>query len=319
MPGDGFDGDSAPRRGHVDSIRMLSRILRTRRSPSPYLLVRIMRTRHLACLLLVLSSVPVAAEDRPLSAPDIMMRVAANQDSAQKLRAEYVYQQRVRVATHRTNGKLAREETAEYLVTPTADGIKKELKKIEGRYWYKGKYLEFHKEPVPDRHSLDGDLVDDFRHDAVDNESKDGIARDLFPLTTKEQRQYSFTLAGEEAFRGRKVYRIRFRPADKDDYTWTGEAVIDAGEFEPVTVFTRLSRRIPLAVRTLLGTDLPGLGFNVEYRRFEEGIWFPVSFGTEFRLHVLFFLNRVITVSVENSAFERAKVDTKILGFEPTQ
>src|SRR5208283_3247462 len=107
-----------------------------------------------------------------------------------------------------------------------------------------------------------------------------------------------------------KVYRVKFRPHDKNDLTWAGEALIDAAEFEPVRVYTKLSRKIPLFVRTLLGTDLPGLGFNVEYRRFDEGVWFPVSFGTEFRLRAVFFINRDITVALENSAFQRAKVQS---------
>jgi len=251
------------------------------------------------------------------SAQEIMARVAANQDRAQKLRAEYIYQQHIHVATRRTNGKLVREEATDYLVTPTPTGIQKELKHIEGRYWYKGKYLDFQGEPVPEPDSLDGDLAHDFRGDWASDHSKDGLAHDLFPLTSEEQKKYSFVLEGEETFRGRKVYRVKFRPADKNEFAWAGEAVIDAEEFQPVTVFTHFSRRIPFAVRTLLGTDLPGIGFSVQYRRFDEGIWFPTSFGTEFRLHVLFFINRDITVSLENSAFERAKVQSKILGFKP--
>ena len=67
-----------------------------------------------------------------------------------------------------------------------------------------------------------------------------------------------------------------------------------------------------MAVRMLLGTDLPGLGFNVRYQRLDKNIWFPVSFGTEFRMHILFFLNRDITVSSENSGFRRANVASKI-------
>jgi hypothetical protein len=271
-------------------------------------------------LLAVLVLAPFAAlasgdQAAPL-AQEIMARVAANQDRAQKLRAEYVYQQHVRVVSRRTNGKLAREETADYLVIPTPTGTKKELKHIEGRYWHKGKYLDFQGEPVPEADSLDGDLIHDFAED-WGKDNKDGLGSDLFPLTSTEQKKYSFVLAGEETFRGRKVYRVKFRPADKSEFTWAGEAMIDAEEFEPVTLFTHLSRRIPFAVRTLLGTDLPGLGFNVEYRRFDEGIWFPVSFGTEFRLHILFFLNRDITVSLENSAFQRTKVESEILGFKP--
>jgi hypothetical protein len=262
----------------------------------------------------------LSAGDRPSpTVQEIMARVAASQDRGEKARAEYIYQQRIRVATHRTNGKLAREETTDYLVTPTPDGTKKELKHIDGRYWHKGKYLEFHSEPVPEPDSLDGDLVHDFRDDLSNDKSKDGLGRDLFPLTSEEQKKYRFELAGEETVQGREVYRVSFRPLEKNELTWAGEALIDAAEFEPVRVYTKLSRKIPLLVRTLLGTDLPGVGFNVEYRRFDENVWFPVSFGTEFRLRVLFFINRDITVSLENSAFERANVQSKILDFQPVK
>jgi len=260
----------------------------------------------------------LSAGDQPVpSVEEIMARVAANQDREEKVRAEYVYQQRIHVASLRTNGKLAREETADYLVTPTPDGTKKELKHIDGRYWHKGKYLEFQGEPVPEAGWLDSSLVESFRDDLSNDKSKDGLGRDLFPLTSEEQKTYHFELAGEETVRGRKVYRVRFRPRDKNELTWAGEALIDAEEFEPVRVYTKLSRRIPFFVRTLLGTDLPGVGFNVEYRRFDENVWFPVSFGTEFRLRAVFFINRDITVSLENSAFERAKVQSTIVGFQP--
>ena len=251
------------------------------------------------------------------SVDEIMARVAANQDRAEQVRAEYVYQQRIHVATLRTNGKLAREETAEYLVAPTADGTKKELKHIEGRYWHKGKYLAFQGEPVPEAGWVDSSLVESFRDDLSNDKSKDSLARDLFPLTTEEQKQYRFELAREETVQGRKAYRIRFCPRTKNDLSWAGEALVDAEEFEPVRVYTKLSRRIPFAVRTLLGTDLPGLGFNVQYKRFDEGVWFPVSFGTEFRLRAVFFINRDVTVALENSAFQRAKVQSRILDFQP--
>jgi hypothetical protein len=261
----------------------------------------------------------LAASQAARSAEEIMTRVAANQDRAQKLRSEYIYQQHIRIVTRRTNGKLAREETTDYLVTPTPQVTKKDLKHIEGRYWHKGKYLEFHSEPVPQSDSLDGDLIHDLRDDLTSDQSKDGLGRNLFPLTSEEQKHYRFELAGEETLRGRNVYRVKFRPADKDDLTWAGEALIDREEFQPVTVFTHLSRRIPFWIRTMLGTNLPGIGFNVEYRRFDEGVWFPVSFGTEFRLRAVFFINRDIIISLENSAFERAKVESKILQYQPTQ
>ena len=275
--------------------------------------------RMLGILMLVPLGALAAADQPAPSVNEIMARVAANQDRGEQARAEYVYQQRIHVATLRTNGKLAREETADYRVVPTPDGTKKELKHIEGRYWHKGNYIEFHSEPVPDSNTLDGSIVQSFREDLSNDKSKDGLGCNLFPLTSQEQKQYLFELAGVETVQGRKAYRVKFRPHDKNDLTWAGEALIDAAEFEPLRVYTKLSRKLPLAVRTLLGTDLPGLGFNVEYRRFDEGVWFPVSFGTEFRLRAVFFINRDITVALENSAFQRAKVQSKILDFQPVK
>jgi len=273
---------------------------------------------RLSWVLMLASLGTLASADQPSpSVDEIMARVAANQDRAEQARAEYVYQQRIHVATLRTNGKLAREETADYLVAPTPDGTKKELKHIEGRYWHKGKYLTFQGEPVPEDGWVDSSLVQSFRDDLSNDKSKDGLGRDLFPLTSGEQKQYHFDLVGEDTVKGRRVYRVRFRPRDKSELTWAGEAMIDAEEFEPLRVYTKLSRRIPFFVRTLLGTDVPGIGFNVEYQRFDEGVWFPVSFGTEFRLRAVFFINRDITVALANSAFQRAKVQSKILDFQP--
>ena len=275
---------------------------------------------RLLCLFLLGPLSALAAGDNPsLSAEEIMARVAANQNRAEKLRDFYIYQQHIHIVTRKTNGNAAREETTDYQVTPTPEGPQKDLKHLEGRYWHKGKCLEFRGEPRPAPDSLDGDLINDLRDDLTNDHSKDGLGRDLFPLTSEEQKKYRFELAGEDTVHERKVYRIRFRPQDKNDLTWAGEALIDAEEFQPVSVFTHLSRKIPFFVRTMLGTNLPGIGFNVEYRRFDEGVWFPVSFGTEFRLRAVFFINRDITISLANSGFERAKVNSKILQYEPTQ
>jgi hypothetical protein len=65
-------------------------------------------------------------------------------------------------------------------------------------------------------------------------------------------------------------------------------------------------------VRTLLDTYVPGIGFNVVYKRQEDGVWFPSTFGTEFRLHAVFFINRDISVSCENSGFQRTHVESKM-------
>ena len=261
-----------------------------------------------------------ALASTPMTADAIMARVAANQDSGEALRKQYVYRQHTHILTHKPKGgRLLREETADYDVTPTPDGTQKQLKLITGRYWHQGKYEVFEGEPVPESGSLDGSLIEQFRDDVSNDKTKDGLQKNLFPLTSEQQKDYNFTLLGQEMQEGRSVYHIGFRPKDKSDITWAGEAYIDAAEFQPVRVFTKLSRRIPFAVRTLLGTDLPGLGFNVVYKRQEDGVWFPATFGTEFRLHAVFFINRDISVSLENTAFQRTHVESKMKVIGPVE
>jgi hypothetical protein len=273
-----------------------------------------------ALLFLVAFGVRLPLLAQSLTADEVMARVAVNQDQSERLRGEYVYKQNIRVMSRKTNGKLMREETAVYSVLPTPDGMNKQMEQIRGRYLQKGKYVEFAGEPLPQPDSLDSNLIRDFRRELAadwpkatdENRSKDGLSQDLFPLTTKEQKKYRFTLLGEETVQGRPVYRIGFRPNDNDELTWAGEAVIDKEDFQPVVVFTKLSRRIPFAIRALLGTDLPGIGFNVRYQRQPDGVWFPVSLGSEFRLHVLFFLNRDIAISLQNTGFQHTDVKSTI-------
>jgi len=255
----------------------------------------------------------------PLTADAIMARVAANQDRSEALRKQYVYRQHTHILTHKPKGRLLREETADYDVVPTPDGTQKELKLLTGRYWNKGKYETFQGEPAPEADSLDGGLIHGFREDLSNEKSKDGLAKDLFPLTSEAQKEYDFTLLGQEMQEGRSAYHIGFRPRDKNELTWAGEAYIDAAEFQPVRVFTKLSRRVPFAVRTLLGTDLPGIGFNVVYQRQPDGVWFPSTFGTEFRLHVLFFINRDVSVSLENTGFQHTHVESKMKVIGPVE
>jgi hypothetical protein len=252
-----------------------------------------------------------------LTAEEIMHQVASNQDRAQTERTEYLYDQHIKVVIRRTNGKLAREETADLLVTPDAKGVRREEKSIAGRFWKRGQYHDFQGQPVPERDTLDGGLAESFRNDLLNDESKDGLGKDLFPLTTEEQKGLQFQLEDEAIAEGRPVYRIRFRPADRNEFAWSGEAVIDKEELQPVSVYTRLSRRIPFFVRTMLGTDLPGVGFSTRYKRIAKDIWFPSSFGTEFRLHAVFFINRTISVSMENSNFKRASAESTIHYQEP--
>ena len=281
---------------------------------------------RILCLVMVVLSGLLSAQNaspetgkESLTADAIMAKVAANQDRSEALRKEFVYRQHIHILTHKPGGKMLREETADYDVTPMPDGTEKKLSKLTGRYLVKGKYETFEGEPVPAEDSLDGDLIKNFRDDLANDKSKDGLAKDLFPLTSEEQKDYQMELLGQETQDGRSVYRIGFKPKDKDEMTWAGEAYIDAVEFEPVRVFTKLSRRMPFMIRMMLGTDLPGIGFNVVYKRQQDGVWFPSTFGTEFRIRALFFINREISVSLENSAFEHAQVKSKVKAVGPVE
>jgi hypothetical protein len=268
--------------------------------------------------IVLLAAVPVqrAPAEDSVTAEAIMSRVATNQDSSEKLRSQYIYHQHIQVISKKTSGKVLREETADYHVVPKPEHTERTLEQLTGRYWHKGKYEAFTGQPVPEPDSTDGELIHDFRDDLTDNKSKDGMARDLFPLTSDEQKDYKFRLMDHEPFEGRQCYHIAFTPKDDDDTDWAGEAYIDAQEFQPIYVFTKLSRRLPFGVRTFLGTDLPGIGFAVHYRRQDDGVWFPTSLGSEFRIRALFFFNRTVTVSMENKAFEHTHVQSKIVGTE---
>lgn len=172
------------------------------------------------------------------------------------------------------------------------------------------------KDPVFDPNSnetLDRDLVENVRWDLLHDKSKDGIAQHLFPLTTKDQSNYTFRMIGREHLNDRDVYHITFRPKEKNDFGWSGDAYIDTQAFQPVLVTTGMARKIPFAVRTLLGTDVPGLGFTIRYAPQPDGVWFPVDFSTEFKIHVLYFFHRQIILDAQNRDFEKTHVTSRIV------
>jgi hypothetical protein len=173
------------------------------------------------------------------------------------------------------------------------------------------------KDPVFDPNSnetIDRDLVENIRWSLIHDKSKDGINAHLFPLTSKDQANYTFRMIGRERLNDRDVYHIAFRPKDKDDFGWSGDAYIDTAAYQPVLVTTGMSRKIPFAVRTLLGTNFPGLGFTVTYAPQSDGTWFPVTFSTEFKIHVLYFFHREIILNAENREFEKTHVTSRIVG-----
>jgi len=288
------------------------------------------------CVLLV-SCLSVAASAQ--TADQIMARVAVNQDASLQARTHYIYVQHAHVRSLKGN-TVRCDETTDARIVPTEKGYKQVLLKLDGRVLHKGKYIAYTERDVQaaakdakstekdsddihviladkDDDSTDMDLVENMRDNLTkDPKAKDGMSAGLFPLTTDEQKDYIYTLVGREPMNGRETFHVRFQPKDKDDFGWKGDAWIDAEAYQPVLVRTALSRNIPFAVRTLLGTSLPGLGFSVTYEPEPGGVkdapWFPVTFGTEFKLHVLFFFNREVVIDVHNRDFEQTHVTSTL-------
>ncbi|WP_157178249.1 sigma-E factor regulatory protein RseB domain-containing protein [Terriglobus roseus] len=301
-----------------------------------------MRTLFL-CLAL-LSAGNCLAQDKPLTANEIMARVATNTDRDEDVRAHYVYLQHARMTSRRGKTVMC-EETTDARVTPGLHGSEQLMMKVDGRRREGNQYIAYTEllkdKPHPkagtdsqedkkltkaerkqrrkegllndDDESLDQQLVENMRKNLTNEKSKDGLHAGLFPLTGKAQEKYLFNLKGRERRNGRDTFHITFIPRDKDDYGWRGDAWIDTEAFQPVVVQTAMARNIPIAVRILLGTSLPGLGFAVTYAPQPDGVWFPTSFGTEFKINVLFLFHRTIALSVENGDFEKTHVDSRIL------
>jgi hypothetical protein len=54
----------------------------------------------------------------------------------------------------------------------------------------------------------------------------------------------------------------------------------------------------------------------VAYQKFDEGLWFPVTYGGEFYVRAVFFYKRTMALSVVNSGFQKADV-TSTVSFQP--
>ncbi len=259
------------------------------------------------------------------SADSIMAKVAANQDRAEAMRSAFVYHQNLLVRINHTNGKLSHEEYSEFTVTPSPKGVKKERTHFLGKNVEHGKVVEYHDPDHDHAHvhfEMEGEISADISEELANDKTKDGINRDMFPLTAKEQKQYEFRLDGVEDYRGISVYRIQFEPRkehDGDDRAiWAGEALIDQTEYQPVLVTTHSAFKIPILVKTALGTNIEHLGFKVTFKKFDEGLWFPVTYGGEMKIRLLFFYARRIGISMQNSGFQRADVNSKV-SFSPVE
>lgn len=266
---------------------------------------------------------------QPLTAAQIMAHVAKLQDEAQAERTHYVYEQHVKMISRRGH-TIHCEEITDFRIVPSGKSSQEHLLRLRGRYLSRHHgYLDYSAHP-PTQGKVEDDpgaaaipitddkleigLLEGMRSSLLGSKSKDGIDARLFPLTSKGQAGYSFRLLGRGQLNGRNVFHVEFRPINQRVYRWKGDAWIDTASFEPVVVSTRMSRRIPFAIRTFLGTSVPGLGFTVIYAPQPDGVWFPVSFSTEFRIHLFFFFRRTIIIDAQNRDFERTHVTSRIVG-----
>jgi hypothetical protein len=253
-----------------------------------------------------------------------MAKVAENQTRSEDARSAWVYRQDVLVRLQRSGGKLAREEDRQYIVTPGADRVEREMVHFSGKYVDHGKEIAISK-PGEEHKDVDIDAsIAEGLGDSIggDDESRDGVSYDFFPLNAGKQKAYIFKLKGSETWRGHEVFRITFEPKkkqadDADQPIWAGEALIDKTDIAPVLITTHQARGVPLAVKTLLGTNLQQLGFKITYQKFDNGVWFPVSYSGEFKLRALFLYSRTISMGLVNSDFRRADVQSAVTFEKP--
>lgn len=247
-----------------------------------------------------------------LNADDIMCRVAENQQRAQAERAAYVYDMNIFVKLQRPHSKLAREESRDYTVAPTPAGAVRELRKLEGtiqegdrritytdpKFRYKGM-------------DVDGEITESFANDLLWKKDTNYASVNWFPITRDRMEHASFRLEGEELYHDYPVYRIAWQEHDEHE-CWTGEALIEKTEFQPVLITTAFSCKLPAAVKILLGTNVTRLGAKISYQRFAKDVWFPVTCGGEMKLRVLFLYSRTIAFSARNTGFRKTDVQSAI-------
>jgi hypothetical protein len=273
--------------------------------------------------LLALPAAPLADDD----AAAIMAKVAANVEKAADSRRQFVYHQSVISTLVRSNGQIARRENREYDVFPTESSSEKKLVTLRGELRRGKKSTPYSEAGFKDKGiDIDGDLMRDLTNELVDEKnSRDGIPHSLFPLREADLPGYRFTFMGDVEYQGRRTYKIRFEPADKhtcisfgsdDDgcegQSWKGEAWIDAVELQPVRIFTQQAFRVPWGIKVFLGTNIQQSGFAISYERLAENVWFPVSYGTEFRFNVLWGYRRTVTLSLVSNGFRKTDVASKI-------
>ncbi|MCC6540205.1 MAG: hypothetical protein IT162_21835 [Bryobacterales bacterium] len=246
------------------------------------------------------------------SVEEMLAGLAASQQRAQAGRARVVYTQVVHAKLLRPNGKVAREETRTYTVTPKPDGFERKLEKLAGWLEHKGRVTHFsvpefeHKSLDIDAHLMD-ELIDEW---TGNQSSRDGIDREFFPLTAEHQQRYRYERVGSHA--------LTFAPREKKSAGWKGDVVLDPETLSPRRLNSTFAFQIPRAVKVLFGISLRQVGLAVDYDKAIDGLWFPVSAGTEFQWRVLFGYSRTLTLSLKNSDFRLASAESTVK-FDPVK
>lgn len=249
------------------------------------------------------------------TAEEIMAKLTANIERASSERSQFLYEQTVRSRMIRTNGKVARQETRKYSVLPAPGTTQKKLVSLDGEIHRNGAITKY---TDPETQSggvdIDGALINGLTEQWVDDkDSRDGIPKSLFPLGKDAVSKYDFHLLETRDWKGRPTHHLTFTPKKgADEAHWKGDLYVDAAEFQPVQIATDLAWRMPFFVRTVFGSNIRQTGFAVSYQRVAENVWIPVSYGSEFRLDVLFGYKRVITMALTSSGFQRATADSTI-------
>ncbi len=256
----------------------------------------------------------------------IMTKMAANFERSLEARRQFVYEQKVRSSLVRTNGEVSRVERRQYLVTPGPTDTEKKLTSFQGLYRRGGTMHPYDKPGFQYKGTdLDGGLLSGLTDDLVNaKNTRDGIPRNLFPLRAGELQHYRFSWKGEATVNGRRAYEIAFEPVRKgacslvDDEeecgtrAWSGVALVDVEELQPVRVYTEQAASVPWGIRFFLGTNMRQSGFSLAFVRVAENVWFPNVYGTEFRFNALWGYKRTVTLSLESSGFHKTDVNSSV-------
>lgn len=275
-------------------------------------------------LILLLASAAALAQD----AAELMGKMTANVEKTTDARRLFVYEQKVRSSLVRAGGEVSRWEKRTYTVLPSPAAVEKKMTSFAGEY-RNGKKMHPYTEPgfKYKDNDIDGEFLSELTKDLVeDPKSRDGIPHSLFPLRSKDLSHYRFTSKGETTLKGRRTIVIDFTPVPSEGVCvhigegdggceskpWKGTVWVDAEDLQPARIQSELAYKIPWGVRVFLGTNLSQTGFSLAYQRVAENVWFPVTYGTEFRLAVLWGYKRTITLNLESSGFRKTDVSSDI-------